>query len=144
MKKVVLFAVIVLTACASQPATNRPEVGIHLEQVNTPPDIFYFAGPLNLQYQISVTNLTDQPITLKRLELRTVGPGAYRLRSASTPMNVSIPPKGSKTVTISAWGYSNGGYLTATEPVTLNGIGYFDSPSGPFVRIFNENIFPGR
>lgn len=143
MKKVVLFAVIVLlTACASQQATNRPEIGIQIEQANMPPDIFYFAGPLNLQYRITVTSPTDQLITLKRLELRTIGAGAYTLRTTSTPMNVSIPPRGSKTVTVSAWGYSRGGSLTANEPVTLSGVAYFDSPSGPFVRIFNENIFP--
>jgi hypothetical protein len=89
-------------------------VKIHLAQTNTPTDIFYFAGPAAIQYQLSVTNPTNQPLTLERLDLETVGSGAYSLRTAATPMNLQIPPNGTSAFNISVWGRARGGYLRST------------------------------
>jgi hypothetical protein len=140
-----VLAVVFLAACASsQQSANAPPVEVHLAQVATPSDVFYFGGPINIQYQLSINNPTNQPLTLKRLDLQTVGPGAYSLRTSATPMNLKVPPNATTTYTISVWGNARGGYLAASEPVTIHGTAYFDSPSGGFVRIFSENIWPGR
>jgi hypothetical protein len=136
-----LFAVLVLVGCASSPSSsNAPNVTLHLAQVNTPSDVFYFAGPVNIQYRLTISNPTSQPLTLTRLDLRTFGPGAYSLRTAATPMNLKIAPNGTSTYLISVWGRARGGYLASSEPVSIQGTAYFKGPSGSFVKIFNENI----
>lgn len=140
MKK--LLAILMLSAaCAStQQPSNAPTVQLRLDQVNTPSDVFYYAGPVNVQYQLTIANPTNQPLTLERLDLATVGPGAYSLRANGTPMKLTVPPNGTATYTISAWGRAHGGYLTRDEPVTLRATAYFKGPSGSFVKMFNENI----
>ena len=137
----VLF-LITMAGCSSAGPDQTPAVRIQVEQ-RSQSDVLHFAGPINLQYDIMVTNSSDQPLTLRRIELRTVGAGAYSLRNDSTPVNLAIPPGGTVSKMINAWGYARGGNLAAEEPVTLRAIAYFDGPTGSFVRIVSENITQG-
>ena len=131
-----------LFACASSNQSNGPNVSIHLAQVAQSNDVFYFRGPVSIQYQLSIANPTNQELTLTRLDLQTIGPGAYSLRANGTPMNLKVAPNSTSTYLISVWGYSSGGYLRSSEPVSIRGTAYFKGPSGSFLKLFNENISP--
>jgi len=143
MKKALsVLALLFLVSCSSSQQSSGPSVAIHLVPLNTSSDVYYFSGPINIQYQLAVANPTSQPIKLSRVELQTIGSGAYVIRNTSSPMNVTIPANSTSTFTVSVWGYSRGGSMRSTEPVTVRGIGYFDAASGPFIRMFTENISP--
>jgi hypothetical protein len=138
LKNAALFlGLFVVLGCAS---ANTPPIGISLEQVNTTPDMYYFAGPVNIQYQLSITNPTNETYRLRRLDLRTISPGAYSLRTPVSLMNVTIPPGKTVTVNLSAWGRSSGSYLHAEEPVTIQGTAHFEGPNGNFVKIFQQML----
>jgi hypothetical protein len=142
----VVAVVVLLGGCASSSTlSSGPDVRVHLEQVTGPPDVFYFAGPVNIQYRVSIENPTDEPLTLTRLDLQSMGPGAYSLRTEATPMNLKVPPRATASYLISVWGRANGGYLTAGTPVTIRGTAYFqgDTTKKAFVKLFTENIVPG-
>jgi hypothetical protein len=134
-----------LFACASSnQSSNGPNVSIQLGQVAQANDVFYFRGPVNIQYQVSINNPTNEELTLTRLDLQTIGPGAYSLRANGTPMNLKVPPNSTAQYLISVWGYSSGGYLRSSEPVTIRGTAYLKgSKSGSFLKLFNQNISPG-
>jgi hypothetical protein len=142
MKRATLFALAVfLAACASsRSSSSGPNVTVELAQLNSASDVFYMRGPVSIQYQLSITNPTSQPLTLTRLDLQTMGIGAYSLRANGTPMNLTVAPNSTSNYTISVWGYANGGYLASSAPVTMRGTAYFKGPSGSFLRMFNENI----
>jgi hypothetical protein len=91
-----------------------------------------------LQYVVHIKNPLSVPVTLKRLELRTQGSGAYRLRSEALGLNRTIPAGGETTFQVSTWGRSRGGFMS--EPVTLVGTAIFDSPDGPVARFFTEYL----
>jgi hypothetical protein len=137
--QVILFTLLA-AACASQQDSGSP-VTVQLTQVGGPANVFYYPGPVNVQYEVAVTNPTNQQIALRRLDLRTEGPGAYALRTSGSPMNVKIAPKSSATFTVSAWGQARGGYIASTEPVSLYATAYFDGPSGTFVKLIHENAW---
>ena len=140
----VVAVVVLLAGCASSTPSSGPDVKVHLEQVSGPPDVYYFAGPVNIQYRLSITNPVNEPLTLTRLDLQTLGPGAYSLRTENTPMNLKVPPNTTASYVISVWGRARGGYLSSGEPVTIRGTAYFQSDvtKKPFVRLFTENIMP--
>jgi hypothetical protein len=143
--RIATAAAILLVALSGFAASsNDPKVNVHLTPLGNYGDMFYFRGPINLQYQLTVDNPTGTPLTLRRLELRTVGPGAYSLRTgASTPIKQTIQPGGTTNLTLSVWGRASGGYLRSEEPVTVQGIAYFVTPTGhSFVRSFVENFRP--
>ena len=141
MQRRIALLALLLAACASSQHDSGSPVTIQLAQLNGTSNVFYFPGPVNVQYQVAVNNPTDQEITLRRLDLRTEGSGAYALRTTGSPMNVKIAPKSSATFTVSAWGQARGGYIASTEPVTLFATAYFDSPSGQFVKLVHENAW---
>lgn len=142
--RIATAAVILLIALGGYASSSSdPKIDVHLAPLSNYGDMFYFRGPINLQYQLSVANPTGTPVTLRRLELRTLGPGAYSLRTGSTPIKQTIRPNGSTNITLSVWGRATGGYLRSEEPVTVQGIAYFDAPGQKsFVRQFIETFRP--
>jgi len=133
---------IALSGFASS-SSDTPNINVHLEQVSMPADTFFFRGPINVQYQLTVSNPTGETVKLRRLELSTIGPGAYFLHTGATPISRTIPPNGTTTITLSAWGRASGGDLRSEEPVTVRGIAYFDTTHGHgFLRQFVETFRP--
>lgn len=135
-----LAITVFLVSCASSNQSSGPSVTVQLAQVAQSSDVFYFRGPVSIQYQLSINNPTNQELTLTRLDLQTIGPGAYSLRANGTPMNLKVAPNSTTSYLISVWGYSAGGYLRSSEPVSIRGTAYFKGPSGSFIKLFNENI----
>lgn len=140
-RRCALLAVLLLAACASSDEDpNAPKVTVHLQQLDSGGNAFTFAGPVNVQFELTATNTTKDPVTLTRLEVRTVSSGAYTISPTSTNLNMQLGPGQSLTTTIAVWGYARGGNLSSGEPVTLRGTAYFSGPSGAFVRLFTEYI----
>lgn len=145
MKKHVLAicTLVLAMACASGSSDNAPPIGIEVRPIGLASDILYFPGPMSLQFAVAVSNPTTEPVTMTSLRLQNVGPGAFSLRSGTVPVNRTIPPGQTSTFTVSAWGYSRGGYMRAEEPVTLRAIGDFTSPSRrSFIKMATENLVP--
>jgi hypothetical protein len=144
MKYASILCILLLTAACSSTSNSMTSsstapLDVKVEQTTTNPDLYYFAGPINIQYALTVTNPTNDTYKLRRLNLQTVGPGAYTLRTGDSPMNYTIPP-GTTTIQLSAWGRGAGGFMRATEPVSIRGMAYFDGPHGSFVRAFTQYI----
>jgi hypothetical protein len=126
-----------LAACATTP--SGPEVRIELEQITSSAE-FRFAGPVNVQYRLTAFNPTADPVNFARIELRTVGPGAYVLREPSIPINVKVPPGSTAALTVTARGAASGGQTASIEPVTVRAVAYFDGPKGPFTHLLNVSF----
>ena len=122
--------------CATSSA---PDVAVRLEQL-TPTSDFRFAGPVSVQFRVTVDNDTESPVTLSRLELRTIGPGAYALREPAMPLHLAVPAKSSASVVVTARGASSGGNPSSVEPVNVRGTAYFDAPGGGFARVVNATF----
>jgi hypothetical protein len=140
MKKVfVTFAMLMIAASAM--AAGTPAVQAHLVQTTIPSDMIFFRGPINVQYQLTITNPTSQPLTLSRLNLSTQGPGGYRLHSGDAIVKAVVPANGSTTLSLSAWAYARGGYIGSTEPVEMHGQLWLAPPKGKtFVTQFFQYI----
>jgi hypothetical protein len=136
MKHAVLI-LLLLTGCSSA-TQDDPNVVLHLAQYESAPNAYLYGGMVNIQYALSVANRTKDPITLTRIEIRTVSSGAYTIRPISTTINADLAPGQEKTIPISIWANARGGNLAAHEPVSLRATAYMTGPSGAFVRLFTE------
>jgi hypothetical protein len=140
-----LAALVLAVGCASsnaQSSGDAAKLQVQLAQVGTSNagNLYYFAGPINVQYQLAITNPTTDTFTLRRIDLRTTSSGAYSLRTPNSPITAPIPPGKTTVINLSAWGRSSGSYLSANEPVTIQGTVYFDGPHGNFVKVFNQML----
>jgi hypothetical protein len=140
----ILALTILAAACGSSGSTGTagsPALDIHLAQTGSSNDVFYIRGPISLQYQLEVTNPTADNYTLRRLDLQTIGQGAYYLHTGSVPMNETVRGNGTTAIRVAAWGTARGGRLTVNEPVTLRITAQFDDGRGhTFQRIATENL----
>ncbi|HEV7484666.1 MAG TPA: hypothetical protein VGQ65_03205 [Thermoanaerobaculia bacterium] len=141
MKHAVLI-LLLFTACASTTPddANAPNVSLHIAQEESAPSAYLYGGAVNVRYSLSVANRTKDPVTLTRIEIRTVSSGAYTIRPTSTPINIDLAPGQEKTIPLSLWANARGGDLSAHESVTLRATAYMTGPSGPFVRLFTEYL----
>jgi hypothetical protein len=137
-----ILALLVFAACASSSQNQAPPIGIELALLDAPANILYFPGPVNLRFQLTLTNPTDQPVTLRRLDLRTPGSTSLFIRATGTPFHIEVKPHASASVTTSVWGSSRGGMLAQDEPISLQATAYFDSPKGAFVRLVSSILSP--
>ena len=107
-------------------------------------------GPFDVQLGVEVQNLSNEPVTVKRVEVSQIGRGAYMLASGvpgvggNRPFvfNTLIAPGTSDTVTFWAHAYAVGvrGSLGEHEPVTLRATVFFDAKSGGFHEITQQII----
>jgi hypothetical protein len=139
-----LLAITILAGCASAPASSdgAPPLQVTLLQRGTAaPDVYYFRGPVNIQYDLAVKNPTNDQYTLKRLDIQSIGQGSYRIRTGSQPMNQKIDPNGTTSVHLSTWGQSTGGFISSGEPVSVRVIAQFAAPNGKsFQKVFTETL----
>ena len=143
MKKyVIALSFAFLAACASSNHDSGPSVQMHITATNLSTNTLYFRGPMSAVLQMTIENPTADTITIRSLDFRTTGGGAFRIRTGSTPVNKTIPPNSSATLTMNVWGYSAGGYFASSEPIAIQGIANFNAPHGSFVRMFNDIITP--
>jgi hypothetical protein len=140
-RAIVLLAIGLLTACGSGKPAAPAKVHMQIVQLtgmaSSQPE-----GPFDVQLGIQVENLTNEPITLKHVDLSQVGAGAWVLRTsapgigANRPLNFSvvIAPGTADGVTFWEHAYAIGvrGEIRENEPVILRATVYFDSPSGGF------------
>lgn len=150
MKRIIVFATLLLAAaCASSKkdvAILKPE--IDLVQLQAPVDVGYATGPTQIQFGARIANRSSEPITLRRIEIQSIGSGSYILRKEFFPFNEKIAPDQFTTVTFWAHGYgiaTDRGRTPSAEPVNVRSILYFESPVGSFHQIVTRyiNQFPG-
>ena len=119
-----------------------------IHQLVGPAELNYPQGPIEVQYEFEIENNATVPLTLRRVRVSTVNPigGAYRLVPRDYYMNKTIAPNTTEAVQVWARGYGFGRGPRDTEPVTLKGVAYFDTPAGyynlPFQREMGQ--YPGQ
>jgi hypothetical protein len=141
-----LFALAVVSCSSSStPKANIIQPEVDLVQVVGPAELNYPNGGADLRFDVEIANRSGEPITLKRVELASMGPGAYTLRRDFKIFNETIAPGRTATVTVWAKALLRGGTISEQEPVRVRGVLHFDSPVGPFhsivIREFRQ--YPG-
>ena len=141
MKRTVFLTFAILLVAVSSMAASTPAIQAHLVQTTQPNDMVYFRGPISIEYQLTITNPTSQPLTLSRLNLSTAGAGSYQLRTGDAIVKTVVPANGSATLNLAAWGYARGGFVRSSEPVEMHGQLWLAPPNGKtFVKQFFQYI----
>lgn len=140
---------LLLVACASTPSVDDTseklklsKPTIEVEQLSSVGAAArHVTGGLPVQFRFGVTNNSDQPITLTRVTIQSLGGGAYVLPQATNPYKVTIAPQESQNVEM--WAPANIPYASiagANGPVTVRATLFFDSPKGKFQEVRVENV----
>jgi hypothetical protein len=150
-KTFAVLAVLVMASCAAMQRSNAngkvadPEVS--LVQTSRVPDAAeYSTGGVPVSFRMDVTNRADVPITLKRVDVVSVGGvGGFDIPSTSHPFTTTIAPGGKDSVEFWVAGNATGQNVTgANEPVTVRVVATFDSSLGSLQNVTIQQVRASR
>ena len=130
----IAFATLLLLGCAtSSPKTAAVEPELQIQQIsNIPEAARYVTGRISVQYAVAVKNTTTAALQLKRIDVQSIGLGAYTLAPTSLPFDVPIAPGETKVVQFWGGAFIDSSTISgANGPVTLRAVAQFDSANGP-------------
>ncbi|MGZ8710607.1 MAG: hypothetical protein ACXW28_10310 [Thermoanaerobaculia bacterium] len=143
MEKILAAAVCcVFLACASNDAKIIPPE-IQFVQLSGPADQNYTPGDIEVQYGLRIANRSSEPITLRNVQLRSVGAGgAYRVLPRTYAFERTIKPEQYEDVTFWAKAVAAGDAFApdATAPITVRVTAYFETPEGGFRKVFTTML----
>jgi len=149
MKKLAVVAALLLvigsmTGCASNNnASNVPDPEVRLDQTSTVPGAAeYVTGGIPVSFRMQVTNRASIPITLKRVEVTSIGEaGGYQVPQSQVPFNVILTPGASSSVNFTIAAVSTGMNVTGVnEPVTIRVTSVYDSAEGTLRNIVIRQV----
>ena len=145
-RALIVVALLLVGACSSSSQTSvvNPPPEIDVVQVYGPSDLPYSRGQDSVmgEYAFRVANNANIPITLRRIELSSMGGSTIALRREDRAFNRTVNPGSAEVVSVNARVYFRTGVsgTPTNEPLTIRAILYFESPNGAFRRIITRNI----
>ncbi len=142
--KLAVPAALLVVACATQNATapsqNEPE--IHISQLSNVSDAArHISGGISVQYRVDVTNRLKDAITLRRIDLISLGSGAYTLRPTSYPFDKQL--MAGESTALQFWAPAVIDDVTivgANGPVSLRLTLQYDTPAGRTQSIVVQQV----
>jgi len=135
-KSFLVFAVIGLAACASSNnnlKVNIAQPSVVVEQLSSQPTVAeHVTGGIPIYLGVAVTNNADIPITLKRVNLQSMGTGGYNVPPTSRPFNKVIQPGATEQVEFWVPAYADPSVAGVNGAVALRSIVQFDTSQGSF------------
>lgn len=126
-----LAAVILVAGCASSDTSGTSTaLDVQIEQLPDSGFEVQKQDAVSVAYQMTVHNRSAVPVTLRRVEMRTVGRSPYLLRSEAAEVNEVIEAGKSATVTFSMWSSSRKGSAAKSTVWVQGTISYDGATAG--------------
>ena len=130
------FLACLLIGCASaapqQKSAPLTEPEIHISQIsNLAEAAAHISGSISVHYQVDIANHANVTITVKRIDVISLGEGAYTLRPSSFPFDSVVSP--GQSTSVQFWTpavIADPTIVGANGPVTLRVTTQYDTPSG--------------
>jgi len=94
--------------------------------------------PITLQ--VDIFNHSSEDLVLKRLQLQSIGGGAYNFGPALKIYNFKIPSQSVETFEIPVDAWLESSAIDPSTPITIRGTAIFESPYGKFRRVFINSL----
>lgn len=140
-----LLALLALACAGGKAPANliEPEFRI-MQKGGTAQVARHLTGPITVNYHAEVLNRSSETLTLKRIQVESMGDGAYAVRTSSHPFDVSIPPNQIAAVEFWVAAFiADATIVGANGPVTLRTRVEFDSSEGMFQKIYVSQVNAG-
>jgi hypothetical protein len=122
--------------CATSPQAGSQDVELQIEQLPDAGFAIEDHGAVSIAYQLSVHNRLEDAVTLRKIEMRTMGESPYTLRDAPAEVSETVAAGTESHVSFTLWGYPREQRTNSKKTVWVSGVAYFDRPAGPFRKEF--------
>lgn len=149
MRSTLLFmtaaAILAVSACSSTSVMGEFEPELQIERIGgvtgTAQNV---SGGIPVELRTAIYNPSGEPITLRRINISTLGEGGVTIPQTSRPFNVVIPANEERILEFWVPGYltelSARSFLGSNTPMTIRAVAVFDSPLGSFQEIYTRQL----
>ena len=147
-KLIALSAILIAAACTSGNQLSQnvahiptPEITIlgRTDLTNVPT----VASGIEAHFELRIANQADVPITLRRVDLESLGGGGIAIQSKNRQYNTVIGPHATQSVDVMTTAYINdpNGFV-GRSPVQVRMTALFDSPQGSLQKVVQQQVRP--
>lgn len=133
---VLTFAVLLLAACGSSSNNLKVDIQepeVQVVQLSAQPSVAeHVTGGVPIDFGVAITNHADIPITLKRINIQSMGSGGYNVPPTSRPFDKVIAPGATEQVEFWVGANAPPSVAGVNGAVAIRAIAQFDSPKGAF------------
>ena len=134
---VLLFTALLVAGCGSTSTNNAkvniPQPDVQLVQIGgQPPVAEHITGGVPINFGVAITNHASIPITLKRINVQSMGSGGYNVPPTSRPFDKTIAPEATEQVEFWVGANATQSVAGVNGAVAMRVIAQFDSPQGAF------------
>jgi LEA14-like dessication related protein len=149
MRTAIAFsALLIVAACTStnQISQNvahipQPEITIigRTDLTNVPT----VASSIEAHFEFRILNQADVPITLRRIDLDSLGGGGIGIQARNRQFNIVIAPHSVQSADFMTTAYINDpNNFSGRSPVQIRGVVLFDSPQGSLQKVVQQQVRP--
>ena len=145
-RRIAILLALFLIGCASAARDAKEarldEPQIRITQISNIAEVArHVTGAISVQYRVDVENRARTPITIRRIDIVSLGSGAYNLRSTSVPFSEQLNPGESRPVQFWApASIDDPTILGANGPVTVRVTLYYETPAGMAQTIVVQQV----
>lgn len=147
MRTAVAFSVLLIAAACtsgnqlSQSVAHipQPEVTIigRTDMTNVPS----VASGIEAHFEFRIVNQAEVPITLRRIDLDSLGGGSIGIQSKNRQFNTVIEPHTTQSVDFMTTAYVNDpNTFNGRSPVQVRAVAVFDSPDGSLQKVVQQQV----
>jgi hypothetical protein len=145
---IALSALLIAAACAtdnrlSQTVAHIPQPEITIIGRTDLTNVPTVASGVEVHYEFRIVNKAAVPITLRRIDLDSLGGGGITIESKNRQFNTVIQPGSVQSVDFMTTAFiTNPGSYSSRSPVQLRATALFDSPEGSLQKVIAQQVRP--
>jgi hypothetical protein len=145
---IALSALLIAAACTtgnqlSQTAAHIPKPEITIIGRTDLTNIPTVPSGVEVHYEFRIVNQAAVPITLRRIDLDSLGGGGITIESKNRQFNTVIQPGTAQSVDFMTTAFiSNPSNYSSRSPVQLRATALFDSPEGSLQKVVQQQVRP--
>jgi LEA14-like dessication related protein len=143
-----LSAFLIAAACTSgnqlsQTVAHIPTPDITIIGRTDLTNVPTVASGVEAHFEFRITNQAEVPITLKRIEMSSLGGGGIAIESKNRPFNIVIPPHSVSTADFMTTALiSDPSSYSGRSPIQVRATCLFDSPEGSLQKVVQQQVRP--
>jgi len=150
MRTVAALPVLLLAvACSSgsnqisQNAAHIPQPEITIIGRTDLTNVPTLASGITAHFEFRIVNQAEIPITLKRIDMDSLGGGSIAIQAKNRPFNIVIQPHTAQSADFMTTAYVNDpNSFSGRSPVQIRAVALFDSPQGSLQKIVQQQVRP--
>jgi hypothetical protein len=147
-KFIALSALLIAAACTSgnqvsQSVAHIPSPDITIIGRTDLTNVPTVASGVEAHFELRIVNQAEIPITLRRVDLESLGGGGIAIESKNRQYNTLIEPHTSQSVDVMTTAFINdpNGFV-GRSPVQVRMTALFDSPQGSLQKVVQQQVRP--